>query len=413
MQAEIITIGDEILIGQIVDTNSKWIAEELNNIGISVYQITSIQDNKQHIINAVTQAQENADIVIITGGLGPTKDDITKHTLTELFYDELQMNMEIQEHIKHLFAKIKYQYTNLDLQQALLPKNAIILQNNLGTASGMWFIQKNKHIISLPGVPNEMKGLMTANVIPKLQREFNLPFIFHKTLITYGMGESNIAKRLEKFEDNLPQQISLAYLPSYGKTRLRLTAKGTDKKKLENIFNKVVKSLKKEVKDILIGSENNQAIEIEIGKLLTKKGLTIATAESCTGGNIAKLLTSISGSSSYFIGSVVSYNARIKTDILKVSKKTIEKYSVVSEQVAKEMAENIRKIYKTDIAISVTGNAGPTTDNTDKTVGDVYIGIATKNKTIVKFYNFGQPRERVIEKASVKALELVYRLINN
>jgi nicotinamide-nucleotide amidase len=413
MQAEIITIGDEILIGQIVDTNSKWIAEELNNIGISVYQITSIQDNKQHIINAVTQAQENVDIVIITGGLGPTKDDITKHTLTELFYDELQMNMEIQEHIKHLFAKIKYQYTNLDLQQALLPKNAIILQNNLGTASGMWFIQKNKHIISLPGVPNEMKGLMTANVIPKLQREFNLPFIFHKTLITYGMGESNIAKRLEKFEDNLPQQISLAYLPSYGKTRLRLTAKGTDKKKLENIFNKVVKSLKKEVKDILIGSENNQAIEIEIGKLLTKKGLTIATAESCTGGNIAKLLTSISGSSSYFIGSVVSYNARIKTDILKVSKKTIEKYSVVSEQVAKEMAENIRKIYKTDIAISVTGNAGPTTDNTDKTVGDVYIGIATKNKTIVKFYNFGQPRERVIEKASVKALELVYRLINN
>jgi nicotinamide-nucleotide amidase len=413
MQAEIITIGDEILIGQIVDTNSKWIAEELNNIGISVYQITSIQDNKQHIINAVTQAQENVDIVIITGGLGPTKDDITKHTLTELFYDELQMNMEIQEHIKHLFAKIKYKYTNLDLQQALLPKNAIILQNNLGTASGMWFIQKNKHIISLPGVPNEMKGLMTANVIPKLQREFNLPFIFHKTLITYGMGESNIAKRLEKFEDNLPQQISLAYLPSYRKTRLRLTAKGTDKKKLENIFNKVVKSLKKEVKDILIGSENNQAIEIEIGKLLTKKGLTIATAESCTGGNIAKLLTSIPGSSTYFIGSVVSYNARIKTDILKVSKKTIEKYSVVSEQVAKEMAENIRKIYKTDIAISVTGNAGPTTDNTDKTVGDVYIGIATKNKTIVKFYNFGQPRERVIEKASVKALELVYRLINN
>jgi len=411
MLAEIITIGDEILIGQILDTNSKWIAEELSKIGISVFQITSIQDEKQHIIDAVKNAQNQADIIIITGGLGPTKDDITKHTLTNLFDDELQMNTEIKEHIKQLFAKINYNYTDLDLQQAMLPKKAIVLKNNLGTASGMWFHHKNKTIISLPGVPNEMKGLMMQEVLPKIKKDFKLPYILHKTLITYGMGESNIAKKLSSFEENLPKEISLAYLPSYGKTRLRLTTKGNDKTALEISFNKTLDNLKELVKDILIGSENNQTIEKELGKLLKEKKLTIATAESCTGGNIAKMLTSIPGSSAYFIGSIVSYSAKIKTDFLNVSKETIKNYSVVSEQVAKEMAENIRKQFRTDIAISVTGNAGPTTDKTDKTVGDVFIGIATPNKTIVKFYNFGQPRLRVIEKASVKALELVYRLI--
>ncbi len=411
MQAEIITIGDEILIGQILDTNSKWIAEKLNDIGISVYQIISIQDDKNHIIDAVKNAQKNADIIIITGGLGPTKDDITKHTLTKLFNDELIKNQEIEDHIKDIFSKIQYNYTDLDLQQAMLPKKATILQNNLGTASGMWFTHNNKVIISLPGVPNEMKGLMTNNVLPKLQKTFDLPFILHQTLITYGMGESNIAKRLENFENGLPQNIKLAYLPSYGKTRLRLTAKGNNKAVLETSFNTSVNKLKGLVKDILIGDKLNQAIEIELGKLLTKKGLTISTAESCTGGNIASMLTSVPGSSAYFIGSIVSYNARIKTDFLKVSQKTIDKYSVVSEEVAKEMAVNIKDIYKTDIGISVTGNAGPTTDKTDKTVGDVFIGISTSEKTIVKFYNFGQPRERVIEKASVKALELVFRLL--
>jgi len=411
MQVEIITIGDEILIGQIVDTNSKWIAEQINKIGISVYQITSIQDDKKHIIKSVENAQNHSDIIIITGGLGPTKDDITKHTLTELFNDKLVKNKGIENHIKELFAKIKYNFTDLDLQQAMLPKKATILKNNLGTASGMWFTQKNKVIISLPGVPNEMKGLMINNVLPKLQKTFDLPFILHQTLITYGMGESNIAKRLENFEENLSPEISLAYLPSYGKTRLRLTAKGNQKIALETNFNKSITTLKHLVKDILIGSENNQAIEIELGKLLTKKGLTIATAESCTGGTIASLLTSVPGSSAYFIGSIVSYNARIKTEFLKVSQKTIDKYSVVSKEVAQEMAENIKDIYKTDIGISVTGNAGPTTDKTDKTVGDVFIGIAMKEKTIVKFYNFGQPRERVIEKASIKALELLYKLL--
>ena len=422
MQAEIITIGDEILIGQILDSNSKWIAEQLNIIGISIYQITSIQDEKQHILDAIENAKKNSDLVIITGGLGPTKDDITKHTLTEYFDDKLVKNQEIENHIKELFVKIKYNYTELDLQQAMLPSKAVILKNDLGTASGMWFseeerrpktedLSRKKVVISLPGVPYEMKGIMENYVISKLQKTFDLPFILHQTLITYGEGESNVAKRLENFEKQLPQHIKLAYLPSYGKTRLRLSAKGKDKNILDEEFNKQILSLTELVKDILVSKKTNELLEVALGKLLTQKKLTLATAESCTGGNIAKIITSVPGSSAYFIGSIVSYNARIKTEFLQVLPKTIEKHSVVSAQVAKEMAENIKKIYKTDFAIATTGNAGPTTDKTDKTVGDVFIAIATPQETIVKEFNFGQPRERVIEKASVKALEMLVKAI--
>lgn len=409
MQAEIITIGDEILIGQILDSNSKWIAEELNKIGVSVYQITSIQDDAAHIIKVVRQAEKNTDIIIITGGLGPTKDDITKHTLTKYFEDKLIMHDNIKEHIKMLFAKINYQYTDSDLQQAMLPENAIILKNFLGTASGMWFNKNKKVIISLPGVPNEMKGLIKHEVLPKLKTTFDLPFIIHKTIITYGVGESKIAERLIDFENNLPSEIKLAYLPSYGRTRLRLTAKGKNKISLEKIMQTCFVKLSNLVNDISLGEENSDSIEKVIGKKLTLNKQTLATAESCTGGNIAKMITSISGSSNYFIGSIVSYNARIKTEFLNVKSETIKKHTVVSEQVAKEMAENIKSIYKTDFAIATTGNAGPTTDKTTESVGVVYIAIATPKETIVKFYNFGQPREKVIEKASIKALEMLQK----
>lgn len=411
MQAEIITIGDEILIGQILDSNSKWIAEELNKVGVSVYQITSIQDDAAHIIKAVRQAEKHTDIIIITGGLGPTKDDITKHILTKYFEDKLVMHDNIKEHIKMLFAKINYQYTDSDLEQAMLPENAIILKNFLGTASGMWFKKNNKVIISLPGVPNEMKGLIKHEVLPKLKTTFDLPFIIHKTIITYGVGESKIAERLIDFENNLPSEIKLAYLPSYGRTRLRLTAKGKNKISLEKIMQTCFVKLSNLVNDISLGEENSDSIEKVIGKKLTLNKQTLATAESCTGGNIAKMITSVPGSSNYFVGSVVSYNERIKTEFLKVKQETIIKHSVVSEQVAKEMAENIKSIYKTDFAIGVTGNAGPTTDKTDKTIGEVFIAIATSKETIVNYYNFGQPREKVIEKASIKALELLQKML--
>jgi len=411
MQAEIITIGDEILIGQITDTNSKWIAEQLNQIGITVYQITSIQDDKTHILKAIAEAEKNADIIIITGGLGPTKDDITKHTLVTYFDDRLIMRPDIAEHIKQLFAKIKYPYTDLDIQQALLPEKATILKNYFGTASGMWFENKNKVLISLPGVPNEMKGLITDSILPKLQESFKLPFIVHRTVHTIGMGESRVAQRIEKWENDLPKFIKLAYLPSYGKLRLRFTAMGDDKLVIENAIEKEINELHHYIGDIIVGIEEKNSLEVLIQKLLVDNKQTLSTAESCTGGNIAKIITSVAGASQVFSGSVVTYSAKAKTDVLSVSPKTIEEFSVVSAQVAKEMALNCKKLFNTDYAIATTGNAGPTADKTDKTIGDVFIAIATPNDIFIKEFNFGQPREKVIERASIKGLELLRKEI--
>jgi len=406
MQAEIITIGDEILIGQIIDSNSKYIAEELTKIGISVVKITSIKDNENAIIKALRQAEEIADIIIITGGLGPTNDDITKNVLTEYFDDKLVKYKEIENHIIALFNKINYQYTNLDLEQAQLPERAKIFKNEYGTASGMWFEKNAKVVISLPGVPIEMKGLMKNKVLPELQKQFELPFILHHTIETYGEGESNIAKRLVAFEKELPKGISLAYLPSYEKTRLRLTAKGTNYEKMKKKLENQVKILFKLVDDIAILGNSN-TIEQEILRIFKEKKLTLATAESCTGGKIASKLTAVPGTSVYFKGSIVSYSAKIKVGILKVSKKTIEKFSVVSAEVASEMAKNALKLFKTDYAIATTGNAGPTTDTTDKSVGVVFIAIASANNLVVKEFNFGQPRKKVIDKASVTALKML------
>lgn len=406
MQAEIITIGDEILIGQIIDSNSKYIAEELTNIGVAVVKITSIEDKKEAILNAVRQAEENADIIVITGGLGPTNDDITKKVLTQYFDDKLVKYKEIENHIIKLFKKIHYQYTRLDLEQALLPERAKIFKNEFGTASGMWFKKKNKVVISLPGVPAEMKGLMQNSILPEIQKQFKLPFILHHTIETYGEGESNIAKRLPVFESELPNEISLAYLPSYGKTRLRLTARGTDYDKTKNQLDVQVNKLFSLVEDIVV-LKGFGTLEQEILRVFKEKGLTLATAESCTGGKIASKLTAVPGASTYYKGTIVSYAVAVKINILKVSEKIIEKHSVVSAEVASEMAKNALKLFKTDYAIATTGNAGPTTDKTDKSVGVVFIAVASANDLLVKEFNFGQPREKVIEKASVNALKML------
>ncbi len=411
MQAEIITIGDEILIGQILDSNSKWIAEELNKIGVSVYQITSIQDDKQHILKAVAAAEENADIILLTGGLGPTKDDITKHTLVKYFDDRLVMHNDVAKHIKQLFAKINYSYTDLDIEQAMLPKKASILKNYLGTASGMWFEKHKKVFISLPGVPNEMKGLIKNSVLSKLQESFHLPFIVHRTVQTIGMGESKVAQRIENWENDLPSIIKLAYLPSYGRLRLRLTAKGSDKIELEEAVQEAIDKLYHIIGDIIVGSGNSGSLEASIQELLVGNDQTLSIAESCTGGSVAKMITSVAGASQYFCGSAVMYSAKAKKEILKVASKTIEKYSVVSKEVAEEMALQSKKIFATDYAIATTGNAGPTTDKTDKSVGVVFIAIATPNYVLVKEFNFGQPREKVIERTSVKSLEMLRKEI--
>ena len=319
MKAEIITIGDEILIGQIVDTNSQWIGVELNKIGVSVYQITSIQDERQHILNALKEAQERADIVILTGGLGPTKDDITKHTIADYFNDsELIEYPEVVAHIKELFKKINHPFKEIQRYQAQLPSKATYLKNRFGTAPGMWFYENETVFVSLPGVPYEMKGLMTHEVLPKIQKEFKLPFIMHQTIMTYGAGESMIAERIEDFENNLPTTIKLAYLPSFGKVRLRLSAKGADKEIVENQLKEKVNELSELIPELIVGFEDDASIEKSVGQLLNEKKMTVATAESVTGGKIGASLVSVAGSSSYYKGSIVAYTAEMKNELLGV-----------------------------------------------------------------------------------------------
>jgi len=411
MKAEIITIGDEILIGQIVDTNSQWIGTELNKIGVSVHQISSIQDDKRHILNALKEAEERVDIVIITGGLGPTKDDITKHTIAEYFNDALALNEEVVHHIKTLFAKYNIPFSELNRLQGMIPTKATYLKNEYGTAPGMWFFENNTVFVSLPGVPSEMKGLMEHEVLPKIRKEFQLPFIIHKTLITYGQGESVVAERIEAFENNLPSFIKLAYLPNFGKVRLRLSAKGDNKKLLEDTLQEKINELYQLIPDIISGFDDGGKIEDRIGILLKEKGRTVCTAESLTGGKIAATLVSVAGSSAYYKGSIIPYSAETKINLLGVSPKTIEKHSVVSAEVAIEMAKGGKEKLKTDYAIAVTGNAGPSTDNTDKSVGVVFIAIATDSAIFVEEFNFGKPRGRVIDKTVNKSLELLLKEI--
>lgn len=411
MQAEIITIGDEILIGQIVDTNSQWLGQRLNEIGVSVYQITSVQDDKAHILKALEEAESNADIIIITGGLGPTKDDITKYTLATYFQDVMVRNQEIEDHIKQLFGRIKYKFTDMDLQQAMLPSKARVLKNELGTASGMWFEKGNKIFVSMPGVPNEMKGLVTSSVLPSIINKFHLPHILHKTVHTYGLGESRVAERLEKWESNLPAFIKLAYLPSYGRVRLRLSARGQSLDQLETGIEKELRSLKLLIGDILVDEDDNQAIEIALNKILTERGQTLSLAESCTGGNIAKMITGIPGASNFLKGALVAYDADIKISLLGVPEEIIRKHSVVSKEVAIEMALRCKKLFGSDYSVSTTGNAGPTTDKTDKTVGVVFIGIASPSGVYAQEFYYGSPREKVIQRTSFKALELLRKEI--
>lgn len=412
MNAEIITIGDEILIGQIVDTNSQFIGQQLNKIGVSVYQITSIQDEKQHILNALKEAEERVDIVIITGGLGPTKDDITKKTIAAYFNDDKLIEYpEVIEHIKGLFQKINHPFKEVQKYQAQLPSKATYLENNFGTAPGMWFFENETVFVSLPGVPYEMKGLITNQVLPRIQQQFKLPFIIHKTIMTYGQGESMIAERIEGFENNLPPYIKLAYLPSFGKVRLRLSAKGDNKERLEQDLNAKVTEIYQLIPEIITGLDDDNSLEKRVGLLLQQNNQTICTAESVTGGKIASNLVSVAGSSGYYKGSFVTYSAATKIDLLGVLPQTIEKYSVVSKEVALEMAKGAKEKLNTNYAISVTGNAGPTTDHNDKSVGLVYIAIISDNNEFVGEFNFGQPREKVINRTVSKALELLQKEI--
>lgn len=412
MYAEIITIGDEILIGQIVDTNSTFISKALNKIGVSVYQITTVQDERAHILKALEIAQQHADIVIITGGLGPTKDDITKNTLAEYFDDTLKLSDAVLDNIKELWEKyIKKPLSQLNIDQALVPSKCTVLMNKYGSAPGMWFENNGKVVVSLPGVPYEMKALMENEVIPKLQQKFNFPYIIHKTVLTHGMGESTIALLIEDWEDALPSHIKLAYLPNLGRVRLRLTGKSTNKLALKKEIDNQISLLLPQIKDIFVGYEEESSIESLIGKLLAKKGKTLATAESCTGGKIAELITSIPGASKYFKGSVVSYATQAKVDILNVPEDIINEFSVVSTEVAEAMASKALDLFDVDYAIATTGNAGPEKGDSPVAVGTVCIAIATKERVYAQEFQMGNHRIKVINKAVNKAFEMLQKEI--
>ncbi|MFM2370110.1 MAG: hypothetical protein RL619_2431 [Bacteroidota bacterium] len=412
MKATIVTIGDEILIGQIVDTNSGFIAKSLDKIGIEINEMISISDDKKHILDTFEKLQNTVDLVIITGGLGPTKDDVTKKTFCDYFGDELIVDHKVLAHVTHLIEGFyKRTITQINKDQALVPSKCTVLHNQVGTAPGMWMKKENTVFISLPGVPFEMKYLVEHEIIPKVVREYKRPYIIHKTILTYGQGESMVAERIEEWENNLPEFIKLAYLPAPGSVRLRLSARGTDKEKLEASIEENVKSLDAIIHDIIVGFDDDETLEVVIGKILKKQHKTISTAESCTGGKIAEVLTSVSGSSKYFKGSVVSYATEVKINVLGISESLIKEHSVVSSEVVSAMALSVQKMMKTDYAIATTGNAGPLKGDSDAEVGSVFIALATPTEVIVEEFNFGQPREKVIDRAVIKSLELLQKEI--
>lgn len=414
MQAEIITIGDEILIGQIVDTNSAYMGQELNKVGISVYQISSIQDDESQILEALELANSRSQLVIVTGGLGPTKDDVTKRVVCNFFKDHLVKNEKVLAHIENLFKKyINVPISEMNRQQALVPSKATILHNSFGTAPGLWLEKNNSVFVFMPGVPYEMKGLMTKEVIPRVLDSFERPYILHRTILTYGWGESTIANTIEDWENNLPEPLKLAYLPSLGKVRLRISGKSFDKDSLESLIEAQVKKLYPLIGEIIYGEEDEHTIEEVLGKLLTQKEFTLATAESFTGGKIAEQITAVPGASKYFKGAVVSYATETKIKLLGVDNRLIEKHSVVSEEVAIAMAKNVKEIIGADFAIATTGNAGPSKGDSNVEVGTVFIAISTPEQTFAQEFKMGKPRERVVRKSVNKAFEILYKEISN
>ncbi len=413
MLAEIITIGDEILIGQIVDTNSAYISKELNKVGIQVYQITSVQDEREHILKALSHAKNNADLVLVTGGLGPTRDDITKQVFCEFFDDTLVENLDVLAHINFLFLK-HFDRTPLpsNLLQALVPSKAIVLPNRHGTAPGMWLEKDDTVFVSMPGVPYEMKYLIQDEVLPRVIKRFDRPFIYHKTLLTYGKGESEVARIIESFENALPMDIKLAYLPSLGKVRLRLSSKGTDEKLLKSRVDIQMGLLHGLLDDIAIGYEDETSIERRIGCLLEKKGQTLSLAESCTGGTIASQITANAGASAYFKGGLIPYETQLKSIVLGIDPQLIAKYNVVSIEVAEAMAKHSKELFSSEYSIATTGIAGPSKGDGSDEVGTVCIAIGTPTGIVSEKFSFGKARERVIAKTTNKALEMLLKEIS-
>jgi len=410
MLAEIITIGDEILIGQIVDTNSAWIAKQLNDIGIRVKQISSVSDDREHIIEALTAASKRADIILITGGLGPTKDDITKNTLAEYFGVGMHRDETALKNVERIFAQFKRPMPEVNLRQADVPKNCTVLQNKNGTAPGMWFEKGENIYISLPGVPFEMMILFEEEVIPRLKRRPDLQVIVHHNILTAGIGESFLAEKIAPVENSLPGHIKLAYLPKLGQVRLRFSAYGLDEQLLKSEIDQYVQQLDARIGEYIITSED-KPIEKVILDFMEARGLSLCLAESCTGGYLSHLITLHPGCSKVFLGGVVSYSYHLKELMLDVSEETLLSHGAVSEETVKEMVTGALKRYGSDYAVSVSGIAGPDGGTPDKPVGTVWIAVAGKSKILTRQFQFGNRRAQNIERSAVNAWIMLFNLL--
>ncbi|HKK10506.1 MAG TPA: competence/damage-inducible protein A [Bacteroidales bacterium] len=411
IRAEVLTIGDEILIGQVVNTNAAWMAQQMNLAGFSVVHMSTVPDDASVIKAAIDLAFSRAGIVLMTGGLGPTKDDITKNTLTEYFNTRLVVNKEALNHVEAFFAARGVALTETNYKQAEVPESCKVLKNSYGTAPGMLFEKDDKILVSMPGVPLEMKHLMTEEVIPYLSVRLKGQEIIHKTIMTHGMGESHLSDRIKDWEEGLPVHIKLAYLPRPGVVRLRLSAAGDDRKSLQDEIDKQAENLHRIIPELIFGYED-ESLEKAVGKLLKEKRLTVSTAESCTGGAIATRITSVPGCSEYFKGAVVAYDNHVKESVLDVADKDLQSQGAVSQLVVEKMASGARQLLKTDFAIATSGIAGPDGGTEDKPVGTVWIAVASGKEVRSKKFRFGNNRERNIERSVLSALNMLRVMIS-
>lgn len=413
MKAAVVTIGDELLTGHVLDTNSQFMATALDQLGIQVIELVSIADEFKSIMDTLERFQNQVDFLFLTGGLGPTKDDVTKKTLCAYLHDELVRNEKVYEHVRHLFEDIyEKPFLPINHEQASVPKSCEVLFNEVGTAPGMWMPSGKTIIISLPGVPFEMKHLMNEVVLPKIATNYSLPYRLHHNVRVFGVGESFLAEQIAPWEEALPETIKLAYLPRPGEVKLRLSTSGWDREKCQQALQNQVEALIPFIKNDRFTLDDSD-LTIQIGEILKENGKFVGLAESCTGGKLAHAFTSIPGCSSYYKGGVVCYHQSVKQNVLGVTQASIDQFSVVSAEVAKEMAMGAQRVLGVDFAIAITGNAGPTTDDTPETVGVVFIAIASPNRVTAHKFNFGQPREKVIDRAVIKSLELVHEEILN
>ncbi len=404
--AELLTIGDEILYGQIVDTNSQWMSVELSNAGIKVIRKTTVGDREDEILTAFAEAEKRVDIVLITGGLGPTSDDITKPCLAKYFNCGLKINDEALAEVTEFFTQRGRELTEINRQQAALPECCEKITNVVGTAPGMWFERNGKVFMSMPGVPHEMKRMMTDIVVPKLKKTFTTPTIYHKVIRTVGIGESFLADKIAGWEKALPEHVKLAYLPSLGEVKLRLTSFGDSVHQLETETNALIEKLKETAGPFIFGY-GEDPLEVVIGRTLREKKLNISIAESCTGGYLTHLITSVAGSSDYFLGSIIPYDYQIKMRQLGVKPETLEKYGAVSEPTIMEMANIVRAKFNTDIGVATSGIAGPGGATPDKPVGTVWIAYSDKHQTVTKKLQLSKDRMINIKSASVAVLNLI------